>query len=143
MKPRLLKKIENDDANFYKIYSPESRGQALSPKVAGEVLALCEDAVEHGTGHLAKIDGFRVGGKTGTAQKTRPGGLGYMEGHYISSFIGFTPIENPRIAVLVVLDDPKPVYWGERVAAPVFKDVAEYTLRRLDIAPDKKESSVI
>jgi cell division protein FtsI/penicillin-binding protein 2 len=143
MKPRLIKKIENDDANFYKVYSPESRGQAVSTKVAGEVMGLCEYAVENGTGHLAKIDGFRVCGKTGTAQKTQPGGRGYMEGHYISSFIGFVPTQSPRIAVLVVLDDPKPVYWGERVAAPVFKNVAQFSLRRLDIAPDKKESSVI
>ena len=108
MKPQLIKRIENDDANFYKVYSPEPRGQAISPKVAGEVLGLCEYAVEKGTGHLAKIDGFRVGGKTGTAQKTEPGGKGYIKGHYISSFIGFTPLQNPRIAILVVLDDPKP-----------------------------------
>lgn len=143
MKPRLIKKIEGGDSGFIKVYSPEIKGQAMSPGVAGKMLDLCEDVVENGTGHLAKIPGFRVGGKTGTAQKPRPGGGGYMEGHYISSFIGFTPLDEPRIAVLVVVDDPKPVYWGERIAAPVFKDVAEYALRRLDIEPDKKESSVI
>ncbi len=143
MRPHLIKKIENDDADFYKEYSPESRGRAISPKTAREMLALCEDAVEHGTGHLAKIDGFRVGGKTGTAQKVKPEGKGYMDGHYISSFIGFTPLDDPSIALLVIMNDPKPVIWGEKVAAPVFKNVAEFALRRLDIAPDKKESSVI
>ena len=143
MKPRLVKKIESSDSSFFKVFAPEIMGQAMSARTAGEMLELCEDVVENGTGRLAKIPGFRVGGKTGTAQKVHPGGLGYMEGHYVASFIGFTPIDEPRISVLVVLDDPKPVFWGERVAAPVFKQVAEYSLRRLNIAPDKKESSVI
>ncbi|MFH1710420.1 MAG: penicillin-binding transpeptidase domain-containing protein [bacterium] len=143
MRPRLVKKIEGDDAGFLKVFTPESKGQAVSRKTAGDMLELCEDVVENGTGRLAKIPGFRVGGKTGTAQKPRPGGIGYMAGHYISSFIGFTPMDDPRVAVLVVVDDPTPVYWGERVAAPVFKQVAEYSLRRLNVAPDKKESSVI
>lgn len=143
MKPRLVKKIEGEDSNFVKVFAPESMGQAISGKVAGEMLLLCEDVVENGTGHLAKIPGFRVGGKTGTAQKSRPGGGGYMEGRYVASFIGFTPLTDPRLAVLVVVDDPKPVYWGERIAAPVFKQVAEFALRRLDVAPDKNESSVI
>ena len=143
MKPRLVKKIESSDSSFFKVFAPEIMGQAMSARTAGEMLELCEDVVENGTGRLAKIPGFRVGGKTGTAQKPRPSGLGYMEGHYVASFIGFTPLDDPRISVLVVLDDPKPVFWGERVAAPVFKQVAEYSLRRLNIAPDKKESSVI
>ena len=143
MKPRLVKKIESSDSSFFKVFAPESRGQVMSAKTAGEMLDLCEDVVENGTGRLAKIPGFRVGGKTGTAQKARPGGLGYMEGHFVASFIGFTPLDDPRISVLVILDDPKPVFWGERVAAPVFKQVAEYSLRRLNVAPDKKESSVI
>jgi len=143
IKPRLVKKIESSDSSFYKIFAPEIKGQAMTAKTAGEMLELCEDVVENGTGRLAKIPGFRVGGKTGTAQKPRPGGHGYMEGHFVASFIGFTPLEDPRISVLVVLDDPKPVFWGESVAAPVFKRVAEYSLRRLNVTPDKKESSVI
>jgi stage V sporulation protein D (sporulation-specific penicillin-binding protein) len=143
MKPRLVKKIEKDDANFMKVFAPEDRGRAISVKTASDMLELCEDIVEKGTGRPAKIYGFRVGGKTGTAQKPRPGGGGYMEGHYVSSFIGFTPLDKPCIAVLVVVDDPKPVYWGEKIAAPVFKQVAEYALRRLNVSPDKKESSVI
>ena len=143
MKPRLVKMIEKDDANFLKVFAPEYGGRTISEKTAADMLELCEDVVENGTGRPAKINGFRVGGKTGTAQKAQPGGVGYMPGHYISSFIGFTPLDKPCIAVLVVVDDPKPVYWGEKIAAPVFKQVAEYTLRRLNIPPDKKESSVI
>jgi stage V sporulation protein D (sporulation-specific penicillin-binding protein) len=142
MRPLLVKKIENDDSDFLKVFAPEERGRAISGRVAGEVLELSEDVVENGTGRLAKIYGFRVGGKTGTAQKPRPGG-GYMAGRYVASFIGFAPLDSPRLAVLVVVDDPKPVFWGERVAAPVFGRVAEFALRRLNVAPDKKESSVI
>jgi stage V sporulation protein D (sporulation-specific penicillin-binding protein) len=143
VKPRLVKKIESVDSNFLKIFAPEQSGQAVSAKTAGDVLALSESVVENGTGRLAKIPGFRVGGKTGTAQKPRPGGLGYMPGHFISSFIGFVPLDHPRIAVLVVVDDPKPVYWGERVASPAFKEIAEFSLRKLNVAPDKSAKTVI
>jgi stage V sporulation protein D (sporulation-specific penicillin-binding protein) len=142
IKPRLVKKIEKDDANFVKVFAPEDRGRAISGKVASDMVELCEDVVENGTGHNAKIAGFRVGGKTGTAQKPLPGGGGYMAGRYVSSFIGFAPLDKPCLAILVVVDDPKPVYWGEKIAAPVFKEVAEYALRRQNISPDKKESSV-
>jgi stage V sporulation protein D (sporulation-specific penicillin-binding protein) len=99
--------------------------------------------VEKGTGQTAKIDGMRVGGKTGTAQKAKPGGAGYMEGHYISSFIGFFPITKPKVAILVILDDPTPEYWGEKVAAPVFKIVGEFAARRLNVAPDNFAKTVL
>ncbi len=143
VKPILVKKIESVDTDFIRMFVAEDRGQVVSPQTAKDMMAFCEDAVENGTGHLAKIPFFRVGGKTGTAQKHKEGSAGYIPGHYISSFIGFTPMSDPRIAVLVIIDDPQPVYWGERVAAPVFKDVAEYSVRRLNIAPDKEEKSVI
>lgn len=143
VKPRLVRKVESIDKNFLKIFAPERFGETVSPKTAKEVLALSETVVEQGTGRLAQLPDFKVGGKTGTAQKARPGGMGYMEGHYVSSFIGFAPLNDPQLAVLVILDDPRPFYWGERVASPVFKDIAEFSLRRLNIAPDKQTKTMI
>ena len=111
-------------------------GRVLSEKTSRALLDMMEYVVQKGTGKSARIKGFRVGGKTGTAQKVRPGGFGYWQGHYISSFVGVAPVSNPRIAVLVVIDEPKGVYWGETVAAPTFARVMEDTLRYLNIAPD-------
>ncbi len=143
IEPILVKRIESPDKAVVKVFEPAGSARAVSEKTADEVLGLSEKVVLKGTGKSAQIAGFRVGGKTGTAQKPRPGGGGYMDGRYISSFIGFAPLSDPRISVLVMVDDPKPVFWGERIAAPVFKKVMEFTLRRLSIAPDKISNPVI
>jgi cell division protein FtsI (penicillin-binding protein 3) len=87
---------------------------------------------EHGTGTVAAIDGYQVAGKTGTAQKPRTDGRGYVG--YVGSFIGYAPAAEPRLAVAVVLDEPSPI-WGGVTAAPVFKDVIQFSLRRLGIGP--------
>ena len=97
--------------------------------------------VEKGTGQTAKIEGFQVGGKTGTAQKVV--GKTYSHDKYMSSFIGFAPADKPRYAMLVMLDEPRPLYYGGTVAAPVFKTVMESVLR-LDgfEVPVKAESTI-
>lgn len=87
---------------------------------------------EHGTARAAAIAGYQVAGKTGTAQKARPDGRGYQG--YVASFIGFAPAANPRLVVAVVLDDPSPI-WGGVTAAPAFKEVMQFSLRRLGIGP--------
>jgi cell division protein FtsI/penicillin-binding protein 2 len=143
VKPLLIKKIESVDGNFVKVNIAGSGRRVVSEKTAMDLMELAEVVVEKGTGKSASIPGFRVGGKTGTAQKAKQGGGGYIPGSYVSSFIGFLPISDPRVAVLVVVDEPTPVYWGEKVAAPVFKEVAEFAARRMNIAPDKKLSAVI
>ena len=94
--PVLVKKIESPDKNYVKVFSPRPGDRVVSESTASQMLLLTEGVVEKGTGSPAKIEGFRVGGKTGTAQKPKPGGLGYMEGRYVSSFIGFAPISDPR-----------------------------------------------
>jgi cell division protein FtsI/penicillin-binding protein 2 len=76
-----------------------------------------------------------VAGKTGTAQKAVPGG--YSDTDYIASFVGFVPAEAPRVAVVVMVDRPRPDYYGGVVAGPVFKDVAGKVVRYLNIAPDE------
>lgn len=143
MRPILVKKIESVDGSFVKIFPPQEMGRVISEKTASEMRDLMVDVVEKGTGKPAGIKYFKVGGKTGTAQKTRPGGPGYWPGHFVSSFVGIAPATKPRIAVIVVIDEPKGEPWGERVAAPVFASVAEDTLRYLNVAPDDLKKTVM
>jgi len=102
-------------------------------------MGMLESVVADGTGKSAAVPGYRVVGKTGTAQAPKANGRGY-DG-YTSSFVGAAPAENPRIAMSVVLQRPKHGYYGGTSAAPVFSDVAGYTLRHLGVAPsqDKPE----
>jgi stage V sporulation protein D (sporulation-specific penicillin-binding protein) len=137
LKPILVKKIESLDGHFVKVFKQEDEKRILSSKVAGEIKELMQNVVVEGTGKAAKIEGFGVCGKTGTAQKAIPGGRGYMKGHYIASFIGFAPYKDPQIAALVIVDDPKGSYWGATVCGPVFRNVMAYTLRYLNITPDR------
>jgi cell division protein FtsI (penicillin-binding protein 3) len=89
---------------------------------------------EGGTGTRARVEGYNVGGKTGTAQKPIPGG--YSDRLNMSSFMGFIPAEDPQLAIIVVLDEPNnDVRTGGYVAGPVFKEIAEQSVRYLDIAP--------
>jgi cell division protein FtsI/penicillin-binding protein 2 len=88
--------------------------------------------VDRGTGIEAQIPGYAIAGKTGTAQKPlETGGYGNS---YVASFAGFAPSDDPAIVVIVVLDNPSPI-WGGNTAAPTFKIITEYALRHLGIAP--------
>jgi membrane peptidoglycan carboxypeptidase len=101
------------------------------------MLAFLEGVVAQGSGSLAQIPGYRVAGKTGTAQKIGPSGS-YADGGYIASFVGFAPVEDPAIAMIVLLDDPKKEYYGGRVAAPLFRKIGQQVLKYLDIPPDQE-----
>jgi len=109
--------------------------KVVSPKTAREIRYMMEKVVEEGTGKNAQIPGYRVAGKTGTAQKPKENGRGYDPGRYIASFIGFAPVEDPQVLVLVVIDEPQDVIWGGAVAAPVFKNITEFSLHHLKIQP--------
>src|SRR5690625_438493 len=92
-----------------------------------------ESVVANGTGRPAYIDGYRVGGKTGTAHKVRPDGR-YMKNNYIVSFIGFAPADDPQIVVYVAIDNPKnAVQFGGVVAGPIVKSILEDSLRNLEV----------
>ncbi len=108
--------------------------RAVSVSTATAVTAMLEEVVKSGTGTLAQIPGYRVAGKTGTARKPAPGGTGYIDGAYMSSFAGFAPADHPAITVLVMLDEPTPIFGG-LVAAPVFSELSRAVLRELRVAP--------
>ena len=89
---------------------------------------------EGGTGVNAALDGYSVSGKTGTAQKIDDSGK-YARGKYVSSFLGFAPADEPKVVILVVVDEPKGDHYGGIVAAPAFKKIAHETLNYLNISP--------
>ena len=108
--------------------------RVLSERTAQQMQAILAEVVRSGTGKRAAIDGYQVAGKTGTAQKPSPDG-GYAAEAYTSSFAGFLPADRPELTVAVVLDEPDE-YRAAIVAAPVFAEVAEYSLRMLQVSPD-------
>ncbi|WP_227767114.1 stage V sporulation protein D [Zhaonella formicivorans] len=133
MQPQLVKEIRDKDGNLVEAIEPVVEKQVLSEQTAKKLAEILEGVVSEGTGRNAYIPGFRVGGKTGTAQKPGPGG--YMQGKYVASFIGLAPVNDPQVVALVVVDEPQGVYYGGQVAAPVFKRVVEDTLRYLGVTP--------
>jgi cell division protein FtsI (penicillin-binding protein 3) len=110
------------------------QGQALPPGVAGQLTQLLAGVVSEGTGRQARIQGYSVAGKTGTAQKVVGGR--YSHRHFVASFVGFAPVREPRLVGLVALDEPWPLYHGGQVAAPVFSAVARQVLLYWGVPPD-------
>jgi cell division protein FtsI (penicillin-binding protein 3) len=110
--------------------------RVISQKTAAAVRKMLEMVVEPGgTAPKAQVAGYRVAGKTGTAHKIE--GKGYAARRYVSSFVGFAPVSNPRLVVAVMIDEPgTSQYYGGIVAAPVFSEVAGVALRLLGVPPD-------
>jgi len=108
----------------------------LSSSTANAVKDMMLSVVQDGTGTRAQIEGIDVCGKTGTAEKANKSGVGYSEGRSITSFVGFAPYDDPQLAIIVVVDEPQGAYrtvWGGTVAAPVFKELMEYSLERIKV----------
>ena len=142
--PTLVLGTRDDDG----VFKPRRPGPSLSvlpAAVAAEVVAMMEQVVASGTGTRAQVPGYRVAGKTGTAWKAlSTGGYGSKGNRsYVASFAGFLPAEAPRLAVIVVVDEPSgEIYSGGRVAAPVFAEFARFAVRQLRIpsADERVES---
>jgi len=130
----------------------DARGQVIErrePKVVRRVISeatakrlkhmLAEVVTPDGTGAQAALDLYSVAGKTGTAQKSGHQGRGYSGDRFTSSFIGFVPIVDPRIVVVIVINEPRKAQYGGVVAAPAFRRIAEQTLYCLNVPPDKME----
>lgn len=114
---------------------PASPEPVISRAAAKATTRMLTDVVREGTGTEGAIAQYEVAGKTGTAQKVRPGGVGYMSGVYVSSFIGYLPASAPRVLILVTIDSPKVGLYGGTVAAPAFSRLGRFCVDHLKIAP--------
>ncbi|MBN2029939.1 transpeptidase family protein [bacterium] len=122
-KPVLYKAIIDDNGNITKSYSGEVIRRVISEGTADQLRIIMENVVNQGSGIEAKVEGVRIAGKTGTAQKSEPGFEGYRPGVYVSSFAGFWPADTPMFAMVIVVDEPQRAYWGSQSAAPIFSRI--------------------
>ncbi|HEY6076299.1 MAG TPA: penicillin-binding protein 2 [Gaiella sp.] len=109
----------------------------VSPHTADRMTAMFRNVVVEGTGTGAAIPGYTVAGKTGTANKVENG---VYVSKYVASFVGLVPARKPRLAILVMVDEPRGQIWGGTVAAPLFRDIARFALQYLEVPPDAPES---
>lgn len=144
MEPQIVKEIRDENGKLLWSSSPVVIRRILSEKTARILQEILEGAVEWGTGMKAKIKGYRIAGKTGTAQKFDPTTGKYSDTKHIASFCGFFPLPNPRWTILVVIDEPEIIsYWGGIIAAPLFARIAEQMLSYYRIPPENKPRTSI
>ena len=134
MQPRVVKELTDDEGNTVKEFEEKKVRKVISSKTAKEMRKIMEYVVAEGGGNYAKVAGYRIGGKTGTAEKPSADG-GYSNDTY-SSFIGMAPMENPQLTVLVIVDSPKGVQYGSTTAAPIAQEFFENALPYLGITPN-------
>ncbi len=136
MKPYVVAEVRDQKGQRVKEILPQVKRRVVSPATARTLTTIMEGVVTSGTGTKAAIPGFRVAGKTGTAQKVDPRTGTYSSALSIGSFVGFVPADAPRLAIIVVIDEPQGEAWGGVVAAPVFQRVGEQVLTYLGVPRD-------
>ena len=150
MRPRLIDCVLKDNGDVYDACAPQVEARVMSEKTAADLRYALESVtrkdnpkgVNRGTATTAAIPGFRIGGKTGTAKKTRSGG-GYYDALYTVSFAGVLPIDNPRVVIMTVIDEPHPTDCnpgGGTVAAPIFRAAAERIINLYNLTPSNPEA---
>lgn len=136
MRPYVVRRLMGPGGEVIHDVAPVEVRQSVSPAVAAKVTAMMEKVVSpEGTGVRAAIPDYRVAGKTGTTQKVDPISGGYGD-ERIASFVGFVPASKPRLTILVMVDEPKTSVYGGVIAAPIFREIAEGSLRYLTVPPD-------
>ncbi|MGN0734184.1 MAG: penicillin-binding transpeptidase domain-containing protein [Anaerovoracaceae bacterium] len=133
MQPRYVKALTDSEGRIVEEYEPKVVRKVISTKTANEMKEIMEYVVAEAGGGNAKITGYRIGGKTGTANKVENGSYGK---NYYSSFIGMAPMDDPKVSILVVVDSPKGSYYGSIVAAPIAKSILSDVLRYMNISPE-------
>ena len=135
LKPHIVKSIKNANGSTYAETHVEEVRRTIDSATDKTLVGLLEQVVAAGGGRKATVRGYRVAGKTGTAQKVSEYGTGYSEGKYIASFCGFAPVENPQIALLVMIDEPYGTFYGGQIAAPVAGRIFSQVFRYMRIEP--------
>ena len=138
LRPQIVREVKGKDGEIIRSFTPDIINQVVDVATAQEVKKVLESVVANGTGKNAYIEGFRIAGKTGTAQKVGAGG--YMPGKYVASFVGFAPADKPQIVMVVIIDEPVGIYYGGQIAAPVFTGIMNDVLQYLKIAPKIAEA---
>jgi cell division protein FtsI (penicillin-binding protein 3) len=136
MRPYVVAEVRDHKGQAVKDVLPQVKRRVVSPATARTLTTILEGVVTNGTGGKAAIPGFRVAGKTGTAQKVDPRTGAYSSALSIGSFVGFVPADAPRLAIIVVIDEPQGEAWGGVVAAPVFRRVGEQVLTYMGVPRD-------
>ena len=138
MQPRLVKAYTDNKGNITKELDPVKVKQVISKETSAQMREIMESVVTDGGGKIAYLPGYRLGGKTGTAQKVINGT--YAQGHYVCSFVGMAPADDPQIVVLAIVDEPTGVMaFGSTTAGPIIKEVMSNTLKYLDVEPKYTE----
>ena len=144
--PSLVQKIKNPYTGEEKVFKTQPIRKVLSEKQAQNLSLMLTNVTEtkDGTGALAKVPGYLVAGKTGTAQKVDLENKGYKKGEYISSFVGFIPAHKPEFVIYIMIDGAKNNFYASSLAAPLFSEVASYVVRQAGLSPSilKKENII-
>jgi membrane peptidoglycan carboxypeptidase len=136
----LIREVRDAGGNVVYRAQPEQR-RVVSAQTATALRGMLEGVTLNGTAKKAQLDGYSAAGKTGTAQKIDPKTKTYSSTKFVGSFVGFAPVSNPQVAIIVVIDEPAGAYHGGDVAAPVFREVAEQILPALGVMPDIETKS--
>ncbi|MDH4100116.1 MAG: penicillin-binding protein 2 [Nitrospirota bacterium] len=140
MRPYLVSEVRDAEGNVIKKTEPTVVRQVISEKVAQKMTQILKTVSEEGgTATSARIQEFEVAGKTGTAQKIDPVSKRYSSHLYVSSFVGYVPADDPRLAIIVVVNEPKGAIYGGVVAAPAFRNIADQALTYLNVPSANKE----
>ena len=142
LRPHIVKMIKNANGTTYSETHVEEVRRTIDTATDKTLVGLLEQVVATGGGRKASVRGYRIAGKTGTAQKVNEDGWGYTEGKYIASFCGFAPVENPQVALLVMIDEPYGSFYGGQVAAPVASRIFSQIFRYMRIEPSDAMAGV-
>lgn len=138
--PHLIREVRNAEGAVVYRAQPEQR-RVISSETAVALRGMLEGVTLTGTARQAQLDGYSAAGKTGTAQKIDPRTRAYSATKHVASFVGFAPVSNPQVVIIVVIDEPAGAYHGGDVAAPIFREVAEQILPGLGVMPDIETKS--
>jgi cell division protein FtsI (penicillin-binding protein 3) len=135
MQPQIIRAVLDAHGREIRSFEPRTVRQVISPETARTLTEMMVNVVANGTGRHAAIAGYDVAGKTGTAQKLDPATRRYSRAPGVLSFVGFVPADDPRLAMIVLLDEPKNEKWGSEAAAPMFAAIGREALRYLNVSP--------
>lgn len=141
VQPKLINAMSNPDSGYEDVVSPIPLRKAIAKDTSYKMREVLRKVVTHGTGRRARSKMYAIGGKTGTAQIAGVGG--YQEGKYVGSFVGFAPVDSPKIVVLFSVFEPEGAYYGGLVSAPSVKEIIEKTLLYMKIPPETKKTLVM